>query len=90
MRGGYKIIDFNGKALTSGTEATIKGAYEAATNPYGKATLISGLVVGGVSYPEFYAPFISDAGTMEAVATINEATITISVAAGDAVTVTIA
>ena len=90
MRGGYKIINFKGEALTSGEEANITGAYEAASNPYGKATLVCGLVVSDVEYPEFYAPFISNTGTMESTVVINETTITISVAAGDDVTVTVA
>ena len=90
MRGGYKIINFKGEALTSGAEANITGSYEAASNPYGKATLVCGLVVSDVEYPEFYAPFISNAGTMESTVVINGTTITISVAAGDDVTVTVA
>lgn len=90
MRGGYKIINFKGEPLTSGSEANIAGAYEAASNPYGKATLVCGLVVGDVEYPEFYAPFVSNAGTMESKVVINEATITMSVAVGDDVTVTVA
>lgn len=90
MRGGYKIIDFKGAALTSGSEANIKGAYEAAVNPYGKATLISGLVVGDVAYAEFFAPFVSNAGTMTSAVVIGESTITIEIADGDDVTVTVA
>lgn len=90
MRGGYKIIDFKGEALTSGSEANIAGAYEAASNPYGKATLVCGLVVGDVVYPEFFAPFISNAGTMESSVVVNDKTITFSIAVGDDVTVTVA
>lgn len=90
MKGGYRIINFKGAALTSGSEANISGSYAAAANPYGKATLISGLVVGDVEYPEFFAPFVSNAGTYEASVVIGGSTITIEIADGDDVTVTVA
>lgn len=89
MKGGYLIINFKGAALTSGTEANVKGSYAAASNEYGKATLISGLVVGDVAYPEFFAPFVSNAGTYEASVVIGGSTISIEIAAGDNVTVTV-
>ena len=53
MRGGYIILDLKGAALTSGKAANVPGSYAAAENPYKKATLVSGLVVGDVEYPDF-------------------------------------
>lgn len=90
MKGGYKIISFKNEPLTSGTPATIDGVYDAIVNTYGKATMISGMVVGDVAYPDFYAPFVANAGTYETEIVISGATITISIASGDAVTVTVA
>ena len=89
-KGGYRIVDFKGAALTSGSEANVPGTYEAAVNAYGKATLISGLVVGDVVYPDFFAPLVSNSGTMEGSVVIGESTISISIAEGDDVTVTVA
>lgn len=89
-KGGYRIIDFKKAALTSGTEANIAGAFDAATNPYGKATLVSGLVVGDVEYPEFFAPFVGSSETVSAAVVIGGNTITIEIATDDDVTVTVA
>lgn len=89
-KGGYRIIDFKKAALTSGTEANIAGAFDAATNSYGKATLVSGLVVGGIEYPEFFAPFAGSSETVSAAVVIGGNTITIEIATGDDVTVTVA
>lgn len=89
MRGGYKIVDFKKEALKSGSEANIAGAYAAVINPYNKATLITGLIVGGVAYPDFYAPFVSNSGTFESSVVIGGNTIAIEIAEGDDVTVTV-
>ena len=90
MRGGYLVIDLKSKALTSGTAATIPGSFAAASNPYKKATLISGLIVGGTAYPEFYAPFAVSGANMSAQASVNGAALTIVITPADAVTVTVA
>lgn len=90
MKGGYKIVSFKNEPLTSGEPATIDGVYSTISNVYGKATMISGMVVGEVAYPDFYAPFVANAGTYETQIVISGATITIRIASGDAVTVTVA
>lgn len=89
MRGGYIIIDFKNEALSSGEAANVAGAYSAAANPYSKATLVSGLVVGNVEYPEFYAPFTAGEGNYSSSVVIGGKTIAIEVAEGDDVTVTV-
>lgn len=89
MKGGYRIINFKQAALTSGKADNIAGTYAAASNPHGKATLISGLIVGDVVYPEFFAPFVSNAGTMESTVVIGGSSITIAITAGDDVTITV-
>lgn len=90
MRGGYKIIDFKKAAFTSGEAANISGAYVAAQNPYNKATMISGLVVSDVEYPDFYAPFVANGNNMGAAVVIGGRNITITIANTDDVTVTVA
>ena len=90
MKGGYIIVNLKGAPLTSGTAANIPGAYAAARNAYGKPTLISGLVVGDVAYPEFYLPLVESSGNYTGSADIGGETVTISVASGDNVTVTVA
>lgn len=89
MRGGYRIINFRGAALTSGEAANIPGAYASASNPYNKATLISGLIVGDVVYPEFYAPFVADSDVFSTSVIIGAVTVEIVVENGDDVTVTV-
>lgn len=90
MKGGYRIINLKKVALTSGVSATIPGSYESTENAFGKATMISGLVVGGVAYPDFYAPFVEGEGSYTTTVTISGNALTISIAEGDAVTVTVA
>lgn len=89
MRGGYKIIDLAGVALTSGVQATIKGVYDAVKNPYKKATMVSGLVIGTTVYPELYAAFTESSETYTSVLVVNGATITLEIATGDKVTATV-
>ena len=89
MRGGYRIIDLAGTPLTSGTQDTIKGVYDAVKNPYKKATMVSGMVVGDVAYPEFYAPFVENSETYVTSVVIGGATISIEVAEQDKITVTV-
>lgn len=88
-RGGYIIVNLGGVPLTSGEAANVAGSYEAVANPYGKATLISGLVVGDVAYPDFYAPFIVGKGSYTANVVIGGKAIAITVAESDDVTVTV-
>lgn len=89
-KGGYRIINLKGAAFTSGEAANVAGSYESANNPYGKATMISGLVVSDVEYPDFYAPFVASSGNMTTSVVIGGSTITIAVAPTDDVTVTVA
>lgn len=90
MRGGYQIVNFKNYALTSGESANIEGIFATVFNPYKKATMISGLTVGDVEYPDFYAPFTENSGNMVSSVVISGATITISVENTDDVTVTVA
>ncbi len=89
MRGGYQIINFKNQALTSGESTTIDGIFATVSNPYKKATMISGLTVGDVEYPDFYAPFTENSGNMVSAVVIGGNNITISVTSADAVTVTV-
>ena len=88
-KGGYIILDLNGTTFTSTEAETVGGAYEVVANPYGKATLISGLKVGDVAYPDFYAPFIEGADSFAAAVVIGGNTIDIAVDDEDNVTVTV-
>lgn len=88
-KGGYRIINLKGLALTSGEAANVAGAFNSASNPYGKATLISGLVVSDVVYPDFYAPFVENESSMSTSVIIGGSTIAISIADTDDVTVTV-
>ena len=88
--GGYIILNLGSLPRTSGTALALEGAYEIAANPYGKATLISGLVVGGVAYPDFFASFVAGDSSYTAEVVIGSNTITIAVDEDDNVTVTVA
>lgn len=57
MTGGYKIIDFKGINLESGTAVSIPGIWDAIESNYHKPTLISGLVVDGVERNSVFAEF---------------------------------
>jgi hypothetical protein len=87
--GGYIIFNLGSLSRTSGEASTLDGAYEIAANPYGKATLISGLVVGNVAYPDFFAPFVAGESSYTAEVAFGSDTITIAVSEGDNVTVTV-
>lgn len=90
LKGGYKIIDFKGTALTSGTEATIPGVYEAieSTN---KRTIVSGLVVGGTEYDDMPVLFTVDSTSFVSIVTLPDSgSISFVVASDDGVTVTVA
>lgn len=88
-KGGYIILDLNGTPFTSAEAETVPGAYEVVANPYGKATLISGLTVGDVVYPDFFAPFIEGADSFAAAVVIGGNTIDIAVGDDNNVTVTV-
>lgn len=63
MKGGYKLINFKGVALTTGGDpVTIDGIYDAIENNYGKAELLAGLNIGGVEKPETYAAHTVSSG----------------------------
>lgn len=89
-KGGYRILDLKKSALTSGEAANISGAYDGASNQYGKAIMVSGLIVGDVEYPDFFAVFIPGEQSYSAGVVIGGKSINIAVASGDDVTVTVA
>jgi hypothetical protein len=89
-KGGYLIIDLKGVSLTSGTATKFDGIAVKVANPYNKATLISGLVVGNVAYADFFAPFVKGENVYSAAVEIGGESITITVATNDNVTVTVA
>lgn len=90
MNGGYLILDFGGESFTSGTASTIAGITAKVNNPYNKPTLVSGLVVGNVVYPDFFAPFVENSDNYKSAVTIGDDTITISINDDNEVTVTVA
>lgn len=88
-KGGYKIIDFGGISLISGTKKTIPGVYDAieSTN---KRTVISGLVVGSTEYNDMEVNFVFISGAFVGyVAFPNSGSISFSVANDDGVTVSV-
>ena len=88
-KGGYKIIDFGGISLTSGTKKTIPGVYYAikSTN---KRTVISGLVVGSTEYNDIEVNFVVSSGALVGVVALpNSGSISFAVANDDGVTVTV-
>ena len=89
MRGGYIIADFKKTALTSGTQASIEGLFNSVSNPYEKPVMVSGLVIGDVKYPAFYAVFVKNSNNYEAQVTINGTALSIVVTPNDNVTVTV-
>ena len=50
MRGGYKLINLTGHAITTGTAATVKGIYESVEGNYHKTTIVTGLVLDNVEH----------------------------------------
>lgn len=89
-KGGYIIIDLKGEPLTSGEASAFDGIAAKVANPYDKATLISGLVVGDVAYPDFFAPFVEGEESYSTNVEIGGKSITIAVDSDDNVTVTVA
>lgn len=88
VKGGYIIVDLKGVDFTSGTPEIVEGAYKAASNPWNKAVLISGLQVAGVYYPDIFIPLVPNAGTYEGGAVFGGNTFTFSIASDDSVTIT--
>lgn len=89
-RGGYKIIDLEGTALTSGTEATIPGVYDAVEST-NKRTVVSGLVVGGEEYNDMEVNFVVSSGDFVGTVTLPDSgSISFVIASDDGVTVTVA
>lgn len=92
MKGGYVIADFKGVDLTSGTEATIAGVYDAieAAAAYNKPVLVNNLVIGSALYPAMYVDFTISSSIASAVQTVGAATLTFAVVGeDDGVTVTV-
>lgn len=88
--GGYVILNLGSLSRTSGIASALDGTYAIVANPYGKATLISGLVVGDVAYPDFFAPFVAGESSYTAEVVIGSNTVTIAVDKDDNITVTVA
>ncbi len=88
-RGGYQIIDLKGVSLTSGSEASVKGIGQSAKNAYNKPTMVCGLVVGDVVYPDFYLPFVEAESSYTGTVVINGDTIEIVIDDDDNITVTV-
>lgn len=57
MKGGYKIINFKNKKLTTGAFATISGIYDSVEHNYRKPLLLSNLVLDGVEIPDTFASY---------------------------------
>lgn len=89
-KGGYLIIDLKEVSFTSGTATKLDGIAAIVANPYNKAILISGLVVGDVAYADFFAPFVEGENSYSTAVEIGGKSITITVATNDNVTVTLA
>lgn len=90
IRGGYQIVNLHNKQFTSGQESNVDGVYDIAVSQYGKPTLISGLNVGGVAYPDFFAPALAGNDELTLRVVIGGNTITIVIDSDDNVTVTVA
>lgn len=88
LTGGCQIVNFKSTPLTvAGGEIAIDGIYAIVNHNYNvskKATLISGLVVGDVAYPDFYAAIELDGSDYKFV---SHGTQTVTIKEGDLVTV---
>ncbi len=54
IKGGYKIVNFNGAAL-SGTSVTIPGIYDQIVDDFGKSIMVSGVLLNGNVMDDAYA-----------------------------------
>lgn len=80
MKGGYKILDFNGYKFHTSTSAvsrstTIKGIYDRIESS-DKAFLVEGYNLDGVEYKAFFTAFVVNSGSF--VTIFNNHYITIS------------
>lgn len=89
IRGGYQIINFKGVPFTSGEQSALDGVYNTVLSPYGKPTLVSGLVISDVAYPDFYAPFVAGGNNVATSVVIGGKTVTITIDNNDNVTATV-
>ena len=71
IKGGYKIIDFKNKAITTGVGVAIKGIYESIETNYGKMTIASGLNIDGIEYPD--TPILFNGGETNAAGVLKTA-----------------
>lgn len=93
LKGGYQILNLKNLPLTSGSESTIAGSYNAIKNSNGKRVIVSGLCIAGESdkfYSDFECFFTSGENIYEGAITLFDENVTISIDNGDGVTVTIA
>lgn len=86
-KGGYLIVDFKNVPATTAVPVSTPGVYKTLESNYGKATLVSGVVIGGKSYPEEFVTFKLDSSNYTA--TMADGT-TISVTNEDKTTFTTA
>ena len=85
-KGGYRIVDFKSTKLTTGGSAVvIEGIFKAVKNVYKKATLLSGVIIDNVEYPDEYGVFELDGSDYKIAI---HGTTTITVKSNDSVTVT--
>lgn len=89
-KGGYQILDLKRTPLTSGESANISGAFDAIKNANGKRVVVSGLTVADKDYSDFECYFNAGENIFEGSIELFADSITISIALGDDVTVTIA
>lgn len=87
MLGGYKLINLKGVDVGAAGK-TIAGIYEAieSTN---KATLITGLVIGGTEFNDLFVPFKSEASTFVGKVQLGNSVLTITVSSNDLVVGTV-
>ena len=95
-KGGYQILDLKKTPLTSGTQKTITGSFDALDRASQKRIVISGLNVGSTEYADVEGYFIPSVNVSTGKATgyngalsIGTASIAINVNTSDGVTVTV-
>ena len=91
MKGGYQVFDLKDKNFTSGSSTVVGGSRAIINGSNRKRTLVENLQVGGTKFDAFDASFSASSTTAPATAKafVGSNTITMSVAANDAVTVTV-
>lgn len=75
IKGGYKIVDFNGAAL-SGTAVVISGIYNQIADNYKKPVLVSGVSLNGVVKDDAFTS--ADEGTGSVTLNVYGGTITVT------------